>query len=215
MADSQDEDNEDFDSTDEGQEEVPSDSVEESDSPPRKVRKAAQVAHLAWSGKQPKTPQMLARKSSGYAQSSELLFDYEPCEPLPEHKIGRTDHQTFYSCVRYELLPLLAKTRPVVAVPIVIAPASVVKVRGKKDWMIVCSLYRNNDKGNWRFFGAPVFKHTNGKGDKPERAATFWVHDIVEMSTARAKGMTEREDALKRIQAYKDSQAARRKKKVT
>lgn len=169
MADSQDEENEDFDSTDEGQEEVPSDSVEESDSPPRKVRKAAQVAHLAWSGKQPKTPQMLARKSSGYAQSSELLFDYEPCEPLPEHKIGRTDHQTFYSCVRYELLPLLAKTRPTLAVPI--APTSVVKVRGKKDWMIVCSLYRNNDKGNWRFFGAPGLtkmpRQPGGKRRKP------------------------------------------------
>lgn len=210
MADSQDEESQDYDSPNDELDENPS----EPESPPRKVRKAAQVAHLAWSGKQPKTSQMLARKASGYSLSAELLFDYEACKPLPEHKIGRTDHQTFYTCVYFELLPQLARTRSVAAVPIVIAATSVVKLRGEKDWMIVCSIYRNNDKGNWRFFGEYIVKHAKGKGEKPEEASSHWLCDIVEMSTARAKGMTEQEDALRRIQAHKDTQTARRKKRV-
>jgi hypothetical protein len=93
MSDSQVDESDDLGSRDEEEDELSDEESEEAIPPARKVRKAAQVARLSWTGKQPKTAQMISRKESGYSQASELLYDYQAVEPEIEHFIGKTDHK--------------------------------------------------------------------------------------------------------------------------
>ena len=63
MSDSQVDESDDFGSRDEEEDELSDEESEEAIPPARKVRKAAQVARLSWTGKQPKTAQMISRRS--------------------------------------------------------------------------------------------------------------------------------------------------------